>query len=261
MQKIPAFNQNNQALEIEVVRYFKKEDKKYLIFTLGEKDEQDYIKIYVSKILGLNGTLAAYDIIDETEWANVKELIKKIIKTNREKGILDIEDLPMEQLVNIKINGQQVFRLISNLIELLGSNIHIQEKAKDDVAPMPPITTEVGHPAMPTQPVQVSIEPPVVPAQPVQMSVEPPVVPAQPVQENIEQPVVSAPDVSAPHPKVELNSMENTAGMQMTNSNQKENLEVSSKMYQELLEKYQNVLEENTKLKARFASIKAIINE
>lgn len=258
MQKIPAFNQNNQALEIEVVRYFKKEDKKYLIFTLGEKDEQDYIKIYVSKILGLNGTLAAYDIIDETEWANVKELIKKIIKTNRENGILDIEDLPMEQLVNIKINGQQVFRLISNLIELLGSNIHIQEEAKADVTPMPPTTTEVGHPA---QQGQLSVEPPVVPAQPVQMSVEPPVVPVQPVQENIEPPVVSAPDISAPHPKMKVNSMENNAGMQMTNSNQKENLEVSAKMYQELLEKYQNVLEENTKLKARFASIKAIINE
>lgn len=131
MQKMPAFNQNNQPLEIEIVRYFKKDDKKYLIFTLGEKDEQNYIKVYVSKILGLNGTLAAYDIIDETEWAGIKDLVKKIIKANREGETLDIEDLSTERLVNIKINGQQVFKLIHNLIELLGSNI-VAKRDEDD---------------------------------------------------------------------------------------------------------------------------------
>ena len=44
MQKMSAFNQNNQPLEIEIIRYFKVNDKKYLIFTLEEKDEQGYIK-------------------------------------------------------------------------------------------------------------------------------------------------------------------------------------------------------------------------
>lgn len=147
MQKISAFNQNNQALEIEMVRYFKRDEKKYLIFTLGEKDEQGYIKVYVSKILGLNGTLAAYDIIDETEWANVKELVKKIIKANREGEALGIEDLSTERLNNIKINGQQVFKLMSNLIDLLGSNVNaVQDEIEEEIAPIESETTNLKEP-------------------------------------------------------------------------------------------------------------------
>lgn len=140
MQKIPAFNQNNQPLEIEIIRYFKVNDKKYLIFTLEEKDEQGYIKIYVSKILGLNGTLAAYDIIDATEWDSVKNLVKRIIKTNREDGTLEIEDLSLERLNNIKINGQQVFKLVSNLMELLGSNVNAKNDDEEDM--LPPVPKE-----------------------------------------------------------------------------------------------------------------------
>lgn len=144
MQKIVVFNQNNQTLEIEIIRYFKKDDKKYLIFTLGETDEQDYVKVYVSKILGLNGTLAAYDIIDEIEWANVRELVKRIIKSNRDGALLEIEDLSTDLLTNIKINGQQGFKLISSSINLLGSNINeVQDEIEDKIETIEPPSIEI----------------------------------------------------------------------------------------------------------------------
>ena len=208
MQKISAFNQNNQALEIEIIRYFKKDDKKYLIFTLGEKDEQGYVKVYVSKILGLNGTLAAYDIIDETEWANVKDLVKQIIKANREEGNVDIEDLSTERLNNIKINGQQAFKLISNLIDLLGSNVHeVQDEGEEEIAPIP----------------------------------------TQQKEETIA--------------KVEEQANETNTELSEESAPIGESGTEYQKLYQELFNKYEKLIEENSKLKTQLDSIKAIIGE
>ncbi len=213
MQKMSAFNQNNQPLEIEIIRYFKVNDKKYLIFTLEEKDEQGYIKVYVSKILGLNGTLAAYDIIDETEWASVKDLIKKIIKANREGGALEIEDLSLERLNNIKINGQQVFKLIGNLIELLGSNISAKADDAEDMLPLAPKEEQISNEA--TSIVgTVSSEP--------------------------ERKEESSKDI------VESVTTDSSSEYQ--------------KLYKDLFDRYQELLEENTKLKTKLDSLKAIIN-
>lgn len=205
MQKISAMNQNNQPLEIEVIRYFKVNDKKYLIFTLQEKDEQGYIKVYVSKILGLNGTLAAYDIIDETEWASVRELVKKIIKINREGGSLEIEDLSLERLTNIKINGQQAFKLIGNLIDLLGSNINAK-KDEEDLLP-PPIQEEKSE---------------------------------------------------APVEKEESESLSEEKSLVTEPSNVSTE---SQNLDHDLLERYQQLVEENARLKTIIANIKAIIEE
>lgn len=208
MQKIPALNQNNQALEIEIIRYFKKDDKKYLIFTLGETDEQGYVKIYVSKILGLNGTLAAYDIIDETEWANVRELVKQIVKTNREGGNLEIEDLSQERLTNLKINGQQGFKLISNLVELLGANVNeVQDEVETTVSNSEPVVETLKE-----------------------------------ENEEIAEEPVSVEATLQTSPKIESTSE-------------------YQKLYQDLFEKYQQVIEENAKLKTQLSNIKAIINE
>lgn len=219
MQKMSAFNQNNQPLEIEIIRYFKVNDKKYLIFTLEEKDDQGYIKVYVSKILGLNGTLAAYDIIDETEWASVKDLVKRIIKANREGGILEIEDLSLDRLNNIKINGQQVFKLISNLIELLGSNVNAKTDDEEDMLPPAPKEEQISKEA--TSDVGTISPEPV-------------------VKEETET-------------QTEIETSSDTSSETSASSSEYQ------KLYKELFDRYQELLEENAKLKTKLDSLKAII--
>lgn len=214
MQKIAAFNQNNQPLEIDIIRYFKVNEKKYLIFTLNEKDEQGYIKVYVSKILGLNGTLAAYDIIDETEWASVKDLVKRIIKANREGEILEIEDLSLERLNNIKVNGQQVFKLIGNLIDLLGSNINAKTDDEEDM--LPPVPNE----------------------------------------EQVSNEATSNVGTIVPELKQEETEVEIPAAPVESNSSSSE----YQKLYKELFDRYQVLLEENSKLKTQLDAIRAIMN-
>jgi len=228
MQKITAFNQNNQALQIEIIRYFKQNDKKYLIFTLGEKDEQEYIKVYVSKILELNDSLAAYDIVDETEWANIKELIKKVIKANREGAALEITDLSTERLNNIKVNGQQVFKLIGNLIELLGSNVNAVSD-EQEVSVVPAETKETNPVSAEQSEVQSSND------------VNQEVV-------NNESQENSMVDVSE-----EANDVKQTGEQPETQSSD------YKKMYTDLFEQYQKLLIENTELKTNLETIKSII--
>lgn len=254
MQKISALNQNNQPLEIEIIRYLKKDDKRYLIFSLGEKDEQGYSKVYVSKILGLNGTLAAYDIIDAAEWTSVKDLVKKIIKANREGEALDIVDLSVERLNNIKINGQQVFKLISNLIELLASNVHIVDDDENgETSSVPEVET------MNSNSENVVSETPSV---------------NESVETSIPEPVVQniIPSVSEELPKmntstnIPLDTISEEVNTPINVSVEKEIKEENSsfneyqKLYQELFVKYEQLLEENTKLKIQLENIKAIIN-
>lgn len=229
MQKIPAFNQNNQPLEIEVIRYFKVNEKKYLIFTLQEKDEQGYIKVYVSKVLGLNGTLAAYDIIDETEWASVKDLVKRIIKANREGGILEIEDLSLERLNNIKINGQQVFKLISNLIELLGSNINAKA---DETELLPPAPKEE----------QISNEP-------------------TSVVGTVSNELPNTAETNSPEVKEEPAMVESVPVEPVTPTPVSDSSSEYQKLYKDLFDRYQELIEENSKLKTKLDSLKAIIDE
>ena len=244
MQKISALNQNNQPLEIEIIRYLKKDDKRYLIFSLGEKDEQGYSKVYVSKILGLNGTLAAYDIIDATEWANVKDLVKKIIKANREGEALDIVDLSVDRLNNIKINGQQVFKLISNLIELLGSNLHIvDDNEATEISSIPEVENMNPEKSVVSNDENVSEAVGEMPL-PVNESAETSISPEEVTNNVVDTP--QAPVNTIQNPPMETKTEE---------SNEYQ------KLYKELFDRYELLLEENTKLKTQLDNIKAIINK
>ncbi|MCI8446753.1 MAG: hypothetical protein HFH31_04575 [Bacilli bacterium] len=245
MQKISALNQNNQPLEIEIIRYLKKDDKRYLIFSLGEKDEQGYSKVYVSKILGLNGTLAAYDIIDATEWANVKDLVKKIIKANREGEALDIVDLSVDRLNNIKINGQQVFKLISNLIELLGSNLHIidEDNESAEVSSIPEVENMNQENSVIPNDEKVSEAVKDMPV-PISNNVE--------VATTTEEATKNVVDNQAQEP---VNTMSNSPTEKAEESNEYQ------KLYKEIFDRYEKLLEENTKLKTQLDNIKMIINK
>ena len=48
MDSIVLYNQNGQKFDVEVIRYFKYNDNKYLIFSLDEVDNNGYIQLYFS---------------------------------------------------------------------------------------------------------------------------------------------------------------------------------------------------------------------
>lgn len=125
---ITIYNMNNQALTVDVIRYFRMNGNRYAIVTLREQDEQGYVKLYVVKIFEENGTLASMNIVDETEWASVKEKIKEIIKNVKENQTVSVEDLDHNKLQGIKLGDNRVFKLLNNLVSMLSANKNIVEE-------------------------------------------------------------------------------------------------------------------------------------
>lgn len=103
---------------VNVVRYFKLNDFSYLIFSLNEMDDGGYVKLYVSKVT--NGV--GETIHDDVEWNLIKDTIKDIIKRNKEGIPVGLNDLDENNLANITINDQKVFKLNASLLQLLSAN-------------------------------------------------------------------------------------------------------------------------------------------
>ena len=110
---------NNQNLEVTAIRFFKKENQVYFVYSLFEKDENQYIKLYVTKIYNQSSQLIGLGINDEKEWKLVKSEIQDIIRANRENLQPNIVDLDVIILNNIKINDSRAFKLLEQSINLL----------------------------------------------------------------------------------------------------------------------------------------------
>ena len=73
-------NSDGTVSDVELVTYLVNEDntKMYLVYSKGEKvNEEDEI-IYISRIISEENALKLEEITDESEWANVQTLLKKI---------------------------------------------------------------------------------------------------------------------------------------------------------------------------------------
>ena len=74
-------NLDNSTIDVELVTYLVSEDgqHKYLVYSKGEKTgvNDDEI-IYVSKFKIDNGLYKISAIVDDNEWLNVQQLLKRI---------------------------------------------------------------------------------------------------------------------------------------------------------------------------------------
>ena len=111
-------NINDEYLDIEVIRYFTSNENEYLIYSLNETDEAGYIKLYASKIVQERACI----ITDNDEWDLIKQIIKEIVRNNRDGQELNIIDLDEEQLLDITLQDTRVFKLQGNLVTLLSEN-------------------------------------------------------------------------------------------------------------------------------------------
>ena len=118
-------NINGEDIEIEVVRYFTNNDVEYLIYSLNEIDGAGYTKLYASKIIGNKASI----ISDEEEWTLIKEIIKQVVKNNRDGSPLDIIDLNENNLKDVTLVDTRVFKLQGNLVNLLSENKNIKEES------------------------------------------------------------------------------------------------------------------------------------
>jgi len=119
MQKIVIFNANNESMQVEVVRYFSEGVNKYFIFSLHEIDNQGHMNIYVTKTVEQNGQLIGTNIIDDVEWSNLKSNLQRIIKENRANGNAIVNDLPCNNLQNMKVADRRALKLLATSVDML----------------------------------------------------------------------------------------------------------------------------------------------
>lgn len=126
-------NIDDEYVDLEVIRYFVNNDVEYLIYSLNEIDESGYTKLYASKIIGSRACM----ITDNDEWSLIKEIIKEIVRCNRDGSELNIIDLDEKNLDDIVLQDTRVFKLQGNLVNLLSENKRVAEDTIEETLDEP----------------------------------------------------------------------------------------------------------------------------
>lgn len=104
------------------------DSKYYFIYTNGEIDENDYVKLYVVQVCKeikntSNGTvdtgfMLGLEITNPEEWSKVQSSITKIVEDKKEgTQNPDIQYLPISMLVNLKVVSKNNFKLMKRIVE------------------------------------------------------------------------------------------------------------------------------------------------
>ena len=137
MEKVLVNNAQGESGIVNVVRYFLNNNKELLIYSLNEVDESGYTRLYVTK---LNGTDGAYtgETLDDNEWNEVKNLVKVIVKANKEGMPVPIQDLDPKKITNITLKDKKVFKLNNPLVNDLSNNKNYGGNSQNTSTPMQP---------------------------------------------------------------------------------------------------------------------------
>ena len=293
MDKITISNLQGESGLVNVVRYFQNNGQEYLIYSLNEVDEAGYTRLYVAKITQENGTYSA-ETLNDNEWTEVKNLVKVIVKANKEGMPVPVQDLDTNKIANILLKDKKVFKLNAPLVNDLSANKKIVNNNQQPVQQPTfeiPSAPAFEHPAQqPTfeQPVQQpTFEIPSAPAfeqptfeQPSAPAFEQPVqqptfeIPSAPAFEQpMQQPTFEIPSAPAFEQPIQQPAFEQPAqqptfnfGENMNTMNFDTNIETNNqagdyqKMYEEEKNKNNELQEQINSLNAEIAKLNEIIN-
>ena len=164
MDKVTISNLQGENGLVNVVRYFNNNGSEYLIYSLNEVDESGYTRLYVTKLNGVDGMYTA-DTLNENEWNEIKNLVKIIVKSNKEGMPIPVQDLNPKKINNILLKDKKVFKLNAPLVNDLSANTPNFDTESDEGNEQKSIiTNEV--PSTPTfdTPVQPTFEIPSTPS-------------------------------------------------------------------------------------------------
>lgn len=77
-------DQNGQLRDAEIVLAFSKEDKKFVIYTFNEEDENGMLILYSSIIIEEDNKIIL-EKISPDDWTMVKQVMNKIVKEWKEQ--------------------------------------------------------------------------------------------------------------------------------------------------------------------------------
>ena len=273
MDKVTISNLQGESGLVNVVRFFNNNGAEYLIYSLNEVDEAGYTRLYVTKLNGVDGMYTA-DTLNDNEWNEIKNLVKIIVKSNKEGMPTPVQDINPKKIKNILLKDKKVFKLNAPLVNDLSANKPNFDTEDNDGSAQKTIQPTLETPVQPTfevpsaptfevpsaptfeTPVQPTFEVPSAPTfeTPVQPTFE---VPSAPTFETPVQPtfnVPSAPTFETPvQPTFDFNAAFNTPEQTDTNTITQTSTDNYKMMYEEEVNK-------NKELQAQLDQYKEIIN-
>lgn len=126
MKGIYLSNEDGNDFKVNVIRYFRFKNNKYLIYTLNEKDEKDYMKLYVVKVMKELGSFVSQIVRSTEEWNLMKELVKRILIELKRGQLTVVTDLDCMELDKMIIYENKNFTMATDLVEILANNNQIE---------------------------------------------------------------------------------------------------------------------------------------
>lgn len=78
-ETIRVIDTEGTQLDVELISIIEEDNKKYLVYTKGEKQKSGNLIIYITKVRVKEGMYYLENIIDDMEWHKVKNIMSKII--------------------------------------------------------------------------------------------------------------------------------------------------------------------------------------
>lgn len=112
MEKVYVMDNRGRETEAFKIRYFNYGEYDYFIYTLGEIDKDEYVKLYLKMLKD-----GEEQSISENEWLEIRNIIQKVVKEIKSKNITSFKDLNMSNLNEIMEADTRVFKLKKNIVE------------------------------------------------------------------------------------------------------------------------------------------------
>lgn len=134
MRKILFTNKDNLKQQVDLIRYFKYKNDYYLIYTLNERDEKNFLKLYLVKVLKELDEYIGYNISENDEWKKMQGIIKKVIKDIKNGKRNSFEDVDCNEIMGIGIVDPRSFKLDQELVDILMSDYKFDNNVNDHTA-------------------------------------------------------------------------------------------------------------------------------
>ena len=140
MKKFVIRNEENERVTVDLVRYFRFKNDEFLVYSKSEVDEKDYMKLYLVRVMEELGQPVVQTIKNETDWANMQNIVKKVLKEIKTGKIKLLEDLDYNKIEGIKIVNPRHFKLDIKLVDILSSGYFDEVNSEENNIPqMEPI--------------------------------------------------------------------------------------------------------------------------
>ena len=122
MNKVLLKNQSGESAIANILRYFEFNGSSYLVYSLNEIDESNYIKLYAIRVFNDSSNELSATTVEDSNWPEVVGLIKNIVNAKSENRDFQVNDLDSNSLVSINLISKRVFKINKDMANLLVYN-------------------------------------------------------------------------------------------------------------------------------------------